>query len=124
MRRNSLRPPQIEIEGEQLEISAHVVKTLLDQAHLCPLPLQTSPVYWEFDHAMRLYPMPDVLVLGDKFDAYNLTYEGCTAFNPGAFSTADFGFMVYWPSRAKIDPNESDQLREEYDSRVQPSKVP
>lgn len=51
---------------------------------------------------MHLYPIPDVLVLADKFDAYNLTYDGCLAFNPGSFHSTDFAFMVYTPSKVPL----------------------
>ena len=27
--------------------------------------------------ALRLYPLPDVIILADKFDGYNLTYMVC-----------------------------------------------
>jgi hypothetical protein len=50
--------------------------------------------------ALQLYPAPDVLVLGDKFDPYTLDYEGCTAFNPGSFVSTNFQFMVYTPAKA------------------------
>ncbi|WFC97212.1 DNA-directed DNA polymerase [Malassezia brasiliensis] len=43
-----------------------LVSTLLDQAHLCPLPQPVRPVLWEYAHALRLYPMPSALVLADR----------------------------------------------------------
>lgn len=88
-----------------------LVKTLIDQGHLCPLPLHVRPVYWQHDQvkarprvwtaamppglclysmsvpacltlpfffqALWLNPLPTVLVLADRFDSYNLTYEVC-----------------------------------------------
>lgn len=38
--------------------SLQLVQTILDQAHLAPLPLNVRPILWDFDHALRLYPMP------------------------------------------------------------------
>lgn len=35
-----------------------LVQTILDQAHLAPLPLTVRPILWDFDHSLRLYPMP------------------------------------------------------------------
>lgn len=35
-----------------------LAQTLLDQAHLAPLPLTVRPILWGYDHALRLYPMP------------------------------------------------------------------
>ena len=38
-----------------------VAYTLIDQGHLSPLPLSVQPIHWEHDHALRLYPLPDVV---------------------------------------------------------------
>jgi len=119
MRRNCILSPKT----KDLEITAHLVKTLVDQAHLVPLPLHVSPVYWEFDHALRLYPVPDVLVLADKFDSYTHTYESTTAINPGSFVTSDYSFMVYWPSKLRIDPDESEESKAEFESRTEFSRI-
>ena len=73
--------------------------------------------------ALHLYPIPDVLVLADKFDAYNLTYDGCLAFNPGSFHSTDFAFMVYSPSKVHIDPTESEQHRAAFNSRIEFSQI-
>lgn len=35
-----------------------LVQTVLDQSHLAPLSLQVRPVLWEFDQALRLFPLP------------------------------------------------------------------
>lgn len=43
-----------------------LVQTILDQTHLSPLPIQVRPTIWEWDHALRLYPMPTT-VSGDRF---------------------------------------------------------
>lgn len=74
-----------------------LVKTILDQGHLCPLPLTSRPIHWRFDHALRLYPMPDVVVLADHTEQYNWRYEDCLVLNPGSFPT-DSSFVVYRPS--------------------------
>ena len=44
-------------------ISLQMVQVLMDQAHLAPLPLSVRPIHWDFDHALRLYPMPSVVRL-------------------------------------------------------------
>ncbi len=48
-------------DDREMDITEHLVKTILDQGHLCPLPLTSRPIHWAFDHALRLYPMPDVV---------------------------------------------------------------
>eukprot|EP00041_Stephanoeca_diplocostata_P020566 m.463027 g.463027 ORF g.463027 m.463027 type:complete len:579 (+) comp21608_c0_seq2:323-2059(+) len=123
LRRNCVLTPSSSDRSGEVEISKHVVKTLLDEAHVNPLPLHVSPIYWEYDHALRLYPMPDVLVLADKFDTYNHSYESTTVFNPGPFMLSDFQFVAYWPSRFRIDPSASDEAKELYENRVEYSKI-
>ena len=57
-------------------------KTLVCQGHLCPTPLHVTPVYWAYDHALRLYPLPDLLVCADKYDPFSSTQADCTVINP------------------------------------------
>jgi|TARA_B110000208_G_scaffold190691_1_gene255278 DNA polymerase epsilon subunit 2 len=40
-------------------------------------------VYWSFDNALRLFPLPDLCILADEYDGYLQTYEDCVAVNPG-----------------------------------------
>jgi DNA polymerase epsilon subunit 2 len=76
----------------------HAIKTMLDQGHLCPVPLSSLPIYWQNDHIMRLYPPPDAIILGDKSsERYYETYKSdCDVMNPGSFC-ADGGFLVFRP---------------------------
>eukprot|EP00457_Paulinella_chromatophora_P005543 gb/GEZN01005560.1/.p1 GENE.gb/GEZN01005560.1/~~gb/GEZN01005560.1/.p1 ORF type:complete len:534 (-),score=90.17 gb/GEZN01005560.1/:109-1710(-) len=99
MRRNCLLAPS---EDETDDLAEHLVKTVVDQSHLCPLPPVVRPVYWNYDHSLRLYPLPDLLVLGDVVDQYEVPYEGCQAVNPGTFSS-DFSFVIYYPSSSKLE---------------------
>ncbi|RKP37233.1 DNA polymerase alpha/epsilon subunit B-domain-containing protein, partial [Dimargaris cristalligena] len=96
LRRNCVIVPT-DHEGTT-NVKRHLVRTLIDQSHLCPLPLRTAPVYWAYDYALRLYPIPDLLVLADKYETYSVDYEGCHCINPGSFVTNDFSFYVYYPS--------------------------
>lgn len=93
MRRNCLIEPRQESTGQ---LSSHAIKTVLDQGHLSPLPLSTSPIYWQHDHALRLYPFPDALICGDRVEQYFENYAECDAINPGPFSNG-FNFVVYRP---------------------------
>jgi DNA polymerase epsilon subunit 2 len=100
MRRHTLlQPREEEEEGDtsvQRQLSRHAVKTVLDQGHLSPLPLSASPICWQHDHALRLYPFPDALIVGDRVEQYYENYEECDAINPGPFA-AGFNFVVYRP---------------------------
>ncbi|KAG0056597.1 DNA polymerase epsilon subunit 2 [Gryganskiella cystojenkinii] len=96
--RNCIVPPCGDVV-----IQKQLVRTILDGAHLCPLPLTTRQVSWAHDHALRMYPIPDALILADKFEAYNFKYQNCHCMNPGSFPTSDYSWMVYYPSSRRSD---------------------
>ncbi|GAA6004474.1 DNA polymerase epsilon noncatalytic subunit [Rhodotorula paludigena] len=104
MMRNAVRFPTEEGEegGRKGDLRKALVQTILDQAHLAPLPLPVRPVLWEYDHALRLYPMPTTLVLADSFDPYKLVYERCLVFNPGSFHRRRFQWSTYHPHMGEI----------------------
>ncbi|KAJ8778371.1 hypothetical protein J1605_013558 [Eschrichtius robustus] len=77
MCRNCVRFP-----SSNLDIPNHFVKTVLSQGHLTPLPLYVCPVYWAYDYALRVYPVPDLLVIADKYDPFTLTNTECLCINP------------------------------------------
>ena len=63
---------------------------------------EQAAIYWEFDHAMWLHPSPDVLVLCDKQQQWQHTYEDTQAFNPGSFVN-DSSWMVYRPAGKELE---------------------
>ncbi|CAH1405170.1 unnamed protein product [Nezara viridula] len=81
--RNSVHFPDMK------EIGTHFAKTLICQAHLVPLCLNVCPVYWEFDSALRLYPCPDLIVVGDQQKEFSVKYNQCHIINPGPFCKAE-----------------------------------
>ncbi|KAJ8874034.1 hypothetical protein PR048_024874 [Dryococelus australis] len=88
------------------EIADHFAKTILCQAHLTPLPLSVCPLYWAFDTALQLYPLPDVIVVADTFNAFNSSYMGCIVTNPGSFPKSEFSFKVYIPTSRQIEDSQ------------------
>uniref|UniRef100_K3WKM4 DNA polymerase II subunit 2 n=1 Tax=Globisporangium ultimum (strain ATCC 200006 / CBS 805.95 / DAOM BR144) TaxID=431595 RepID=K3WKM4_GLOUD len=80
-----------------VDVSKHLVKTIIDQAHLCPLPLMACPINWAFDSSLQLFPLPDVLILGDATEQFQLGYSSVAVFHPGPFHV-DFSFVLYRPS--------------------------
>jgi DNA polymerase epsilon subunit 2 len=45
------------------------------------------------------------VVLADKYDGYNMTYEGCHVFNPGRFvGSGVLRFSSYVPARRESEP--------------------
>jgi DNA polymerase epsilon subunit 2 len=87
-----------------------MARTIIDQAHLCPLPLTSQPVYWELDHALRLGPTPDTIILAEEQDPYTTEYNGCVVANPGNFA-ADTAFLVYRPSARTAEISYVDETR-------------
>ncbi|KAI0347310.1 epsilon DNA polymerase [Trametopsis cervina] len=81
------------------DLKRYLVQSILDQSHLIPLSTSIYPVNSEFDHTLRLYPLPTTVVLADKYERYQMTYEGCHVFNPGSFIGNSFGFTAYIPAQ-------------------------
>ncbi|XP_051833879.1 DNA polymerase epsilon subunit 2 [Antechinus flavipes] len=98
MCRNCVRFP-----NSNMDIPHHFVKTLLSQGHLTPLPLYVCPVYWAYDHTLRVYPVPDLLVIADKYDPFTITNTDCLCINPGSFPRSGFSFKVFYPSNKTVE---------------------
>eukprot|EP00897_Mesotaenium_endlicherianum_P003690 jgi/Mesen1/3349/ME000191S02482 len=98
MRRSCVVKPS---EDETSDPFQHLVVTALQQSHLCPLPLTTQPIFWEYDHALRLYPVPDVVIFADRAEQNRFVFEGVTCFNPGPFTT-DSTFVAYRPATREV----------------------
>ncbi|KAJ3414875.1 DNA polymerase epsilon subunit 2 [Chytridiales sp. JEL 0842] len=99
MRRNCILPAD---EEQEPDVKQHLVKTIIDQVHLTPLPFNVKPVLWDHDHALRIYPLPHLLILADKYDNYSVDYEGCRTVNPGSFGNQST-FVTYQPSDGSVD---------------------
>ncbi|CAL8111184.1 unnamed protein product [Orchesella dallaii] len=84
-------------------IAHHFVSTLIGQGNLCPLPMHVCPIYWSYGHAMSLYPLPDLVIVGDKADPFTVTNLDCTFINPGSFVKTDFSFKVYFPCDGRVE---------------------
>lgn len=107
---------QNDTEDVDVLLKKYLVQTIIDQAHLSPFTMSTRPVIWEFDHSLRLYPIPTSLILADRYDRYELKYEGCRVFNPGSFSFGMVGqdthnskprlWSVYRPWNQEVEYSE------------------
>ena len=40
------------------------------------------PTYWNYDQAMSLYPLPNLVVTADSYFPFTEQYAGCTVINP------------------------------------------
>ncbi|XP_035726103.1 DNA polymerase epsilon subunit 2-like isoform X1 [Vespa mandarinia] len=99
MCRNTLRFPS----GEESKVPNHFAKSIICQAHLVPLTLTASPVYWTHDYALRLHPTPDLIVVADKYEPYSTVYSNCHVINPGSFPNNKFSFKTYVPAANIIE---------------------
>jgi len=105
MRRMCLLTPHgdpTKTDEEENEMFESMVSTQLRQSHVCPLPLSVQPVMWDHDHALRLYPLPDALVMADRTDAAHATVgddpdAATRCMNPGSFG-ATGTFVCYLPN--------------------------
>lgn len=79
MRRLTLLPP---VDGGEAAPFDQLCATVLQEGHLCPMPLEYQPVAWERDHALFLYPMPHALVMADSEPAATHVFDTCACINP------------------------------------------
>ena len=99
MRRNVVLAPNL---AETDDMSEHLVKTIMDQSHLVPMPLDAVPISWANDHALRVYPLPHLLILGDSTSQFTWQYEDAKAFNPTSFHQ-DGSFVTYFPATQVVE---------------------
>ena len=102
MQRHTILPPRTEDDAP--ELTEQLVESILDQGHLCPLPLHVEPIYWELDYTLRLLPLLHLLILADHADQYSFEYKGCQVVNPGSFSS-DYSFVMYRPATKEVEFN-------------------
>lgn len=77
------RAPAMPTIEPDVATARKLVRTVVDQAHLSPFPLSVQPVFWDYDHSLRLYPLPTALILADSAaPKFEVTYEGCHVVNP------------------------------------------
>ncbi|CAK5275530.1 unnamed protein product [Mycena citricolor] len=88
----------VKLDARSEDLKRFLVQTILDQGHLCPLTINIQGTLSDFDHSLRLYPLPTAVVLADKYDRYKITYTGCHVFNPGSFVGPQFVFSTYQPA--------------------------
>ncbi|KAL8292520.1 hypothetical protein RQP46_001132 [Phenoliferia psychrophenolica] len=100
MMRNTI---QEGVQREEKDRKKMMIQVIMDQAHLAPLPLSVRPIYWEFDHALRLYPMPTALIMADKYEAYHFGYSDCAVINPGPCARKNFSWNLYYPHIVDAD---------------------
>ncbi|XP_043477041.1 DNA polymerase epsilon subunit 2 [Leptopilina heterotoma] len=90
----------------------HYAKSIVCQSHLVPLTLQATPIYWKYDHALQLFPTPDLIVVADSFSSYKTEFSKCHVINPGSFLRSGFSFQAYNPAELLEDQITDCQINE------------
>eukprot|EP01130_Rhizamoeba_saxonica_P010820 TRINITY_DN4458_c0_g1_i1.p1 TRINITY_DN4458_c0_g1~~TRINITY_DN4458_c0_g1_i1.p1 ORF type:complete len:256 (-),score=32.21 TRINITY_DN4458_c0_g1_i1:31-798(-) len=91
MRRNCIIDPI-----KNITLQEHFAHTIANCSHLCPLPENLRPIHWNYDNSLWLYPLPHLVVCGDKYQSYSIEYEDCKFVNPGSF-LGSYRFVNYEP---------------------------
>lgn len=76
------------------------------QATLSPFTQIVLPTYWDFDAALSLYPLPDLVVIGDNSVDFQRTHNDCTIVNTGSFPRSKFSFKLYTPNTKVIEDSQ------------------
>lgn len=110
----------LETQRESSQPHRRMIKTLLDQGHL--LPVADVPIFWNYDHVLRLYPLPDSLILGGldecNYAHFEECYEGCEILYPGSFAQHS-EYAVYHPGHPDHDSDDEDRLSDGSTRRVE-----
>ncbi|KAL3943917.1 MAG: hypothetical protein SGBAC_001994 [Bacillariaceae sp.] len=79
--RDHLHSQVLDISGSKNSLASRVVNTTLSQGHIMP----QTPIYWNYDHAMHLYPLPELIVmaLDDGEDPVDCSRSNCHVVSPG-----------------------------------------
>ena len=98
-----IRPKSGDYSSHKIAAHEHVVKTVIDLSHLHPYRTAAYPTIWNLDHTLRLFPLPNVLMLCDHSsttDCWECMYQECLALNPGSFKST-YSFLSYHPSTGR-----------------------
>eukprot|EP00928_Gymnodinium_smaydae_P062396 TRINITY_DN46273_c0_g1_i1.p1 TRINITY_DN46273_c0_g1~~TRINITY_DN46273_c0_g1_i1.p1 ORF type:complete len:573 (+),score=134.88 TRINITY_DN46273_c0_g1_i1:61-1719(+) len=85
-----------------VHVREEMVRLLLDQAHLVPLPLEESNILWSFDHTLRLYPLPHAVHIGGVSQPFEIVYQDCCVCSVGPFHR-DATFHAYRPHSGDVE---------------------
>ncbi|KAK2958062.1 putative DNA polymerase epsilon subunit B [Blattamonas nauphoetae] len=86
-----------DVERDRLLSVKMMVRTILTQGTLSPLPVTIQPVLWDLAlTSLALYPFPDVIVFGDTWGMFQIpgNEQDPMIVNPGSFSHTN-KFYVY-----------------------------
>lgn len=104
---DSLLQDKSEHVPTKLKEARKLVKTLLDQGNLQPFMKNLKAINPVYDYALRIEPLPTVLVLHDStFGNFDVTYNGCKVINIGKLlsqSSRKLNYVEYHPSLKRFE---------------------
>ncbi|CAJ1892909.1 unnamed protein product [Cylindrotheca closterium] len=79
--RDHLHSQVLNISGSTSSLASRVFNTTLSQGHIMP----QTPIYWNYDHAMHLYPLPELILmaLDNGEEPVKFSRDGCHIVSPG-----------------------------------------
>ncbi len=83
MIRQHLQHEILSVQNDEQAIMTRIFHTVLSQGHLSP----QAPIYWNYDHGLAIYPLPDLMLLGleegeEKIQSY--AEAECQVVAPGS----------------------------------------
>ncbi|GMH43898.1 hypothetical protein BSKO_11832 [Bryopsis sp. KO-2023] len=101
MLRSLVKAPKLDSSSQDSLFKA-CCSTLIHQSHLCPVPSNSSPIYSQLDHALQIYPQPDLFILADGAQMQaSVDVKGVACLSPGRF--CDKLFAAYLPASRTIE---------------------
>ena len=95
----------------------HLCHTIISQSCLLPLSNNICPIIWNYSDSLSLYPMPNLVILCDTHDEYELEMRNdCTIVCPGQFNTQG-SFISYTPHDQTVDFSQLDCYQEQQEQQ-------
>lgn len=76
------------------------------QSTLAPFTQIVLPTYWDYDDALSLYPLPDLVVIGDNSQEFTRNHGECHVINTGSFPKSKFSFKLYMPASRTVEDSQ------------------
>lgn len=92
--------------SHKIKQARKLVKTILDQGSLQPFLKDLRIVNSNYDFALRIEPLPTVLILNDaNFPNFEVTYNGCKVINTGKLvgHNRKLNIVEYFPSNKRFE---------------------
>jgi len=103
-----LRDPETSLAPSPQHVRNEMVRFLLDQAHLVPLPLVESNILWSYDHTLRLYPLPHAVFVGGNGRPFDCKYQESQFCSVGPFcslgpESRGASFYAFHPVKEELE---------------------